>query len=129
MKRVLRRKGDTTIYFGSEDGKHYRGHYQPHEPLKKHIERNHQIVNEAPASGNRNGWRYAGSVPMTVLWEWLQKTKTPMDVWARNEGGAKDKFIAWLKAEYPALFPKAGAQARPQIAVPTTYTVRPQGDG
>jgi hypothetical protein len=127
MKRTTANFGDAQRYFGSEDGKHYRGIRQNIEPLKRHIEHLHHKVNEAPSSGNRNQWAYRGSIPMALLTEWLWKTKTPMHDWAVNRGGAKDQFLKWLQSEHPKLMPKAGAAARPQIVVPTTYKVRANG--
>ena len=124
MKRVTARHGDGYRYFASEDGKHYRGIYQDHDMLKAHIRLQNDTVNGAPSRGNPRRWGYVGSIPQATLLEWLWKTRTPMDVWARNEGGAKDKFLRWLKAEHPLLFPKPGAAARPQIVVPMSYRKR-----
>jgi hypothetical protein len=124
MRRVMARYGDTHRYFASEDGKHYRGHYQDHAALKAHIEFTDQMVNGAPSRGNPNQWGYAGSIPMSLLWEWCQKTRTPLDVWARDEGGAKQHFLRWLKSEHPHLFPQQVTRARPQIVVPVTYRKR-----
>jgi hypothetical protein len=124
MKRTVKNFGDMRRWFASESGARYRGYTQKVEPIKEHIRYLNHKVNEAPASGNKAGWSYVGSIPMTMVIDWCTKTKTPFDVWARNEGGAKDKFIAWLKSEHPQLMPKTGAKARPSIAVPTTYKSR-----
>jgi hypothetical protein len=118
MKRITRNYGTGLVkYFGSEDGKHYRGLRQNLAPIKKHVEQLNHKVNDAPSRGNREQWQYLGSIPKVFLQHWLQNTGTPMDVFARNEGGARDKFIKWLRSEHPGLFPKAGAAARPTVAV------------
>jgi hypothetical protein len=127
MKLITRNFGDAFRYFGAEDGRHYRGIWQGHAALKAHIRFLNDKVNGAPASGNRNRWGYAGSIPMSLLTAWLWRTRTPMDVWARNEGGAKDQFKLWLRREHPHLLPKPGAAARPQIVVPLTYRKRNDG--
>lgn len=127
MKRTTKIVGDTVRYFASEDGKNYRGLRQDHAGIKRHLDFMRHAVQEAPSKGNPNQWSWRGSIPVTVLYEWLNKTRTPIDVWARNEGGAKDKFLAWMRQEHPALMPKAGAAARPSIVVPTTYRKRNDG--
>lgn len=127
MKRLVSRAGDTARYFASEDGKHYRGFYQDHDALKAHIRFNDDMVNGAPARGNPNRWGYAGSIPQSLLIDWCWKTRTPLDVWARDEGGAKQEFLRWLKREHPALFPKITTAARPSIVVPVTYRKRDDG--
>lgn len=128
MKRTTANFGDVQRYFGHEDGKSFRGIRQDHAGIKRHIEFMRHKVQEAPASGNRNGWQWRGSIPMALLTEWLWKTRTPMHEWATNRGGAKDRFLAWLRSEHPALLPKPGAAARPQIAVPTVYRARAKKD-
>lgn len=83
-------------WHASEDGKHYRGHSQDMQPVFDHVRHMDDKVNSAPKSANRNGWRYAGSIPTAVLIDWMNKNGVQFDQFARNEGGVKDKFKKWL---------------------------------
>lgn len=121
MKRLTAVFAGMRKTFSSEDGAHYRGYEQPVEPIKEHIKQLDDSVNSAPASGNPNGWRYAGSIPMVLLMDWLKVSGTPIDVWARNEGGAKDSFLAWLRSAHPQVFVST---ARPLITVPSNYSAQ-----
>lgn len=125
MKRIVAQHGsDLTHYFGSEDGKHYRGFYQRAEPLLAHAKRLNDTVNTAPAIGNPNGWAYAGSVAITTVIDWCTRTGCTFDQWARNEGGIKDQFLRWYKREFSKMMPTQGASARPSIVVPSSYKAR-----
>lgn len=127
MKRIVAQHGsDLTQYFGAEDGKHYRGFYQRAKPLLDHARRMNDVVNTAPAAGNKNGWKYAGSVAISTVIEWCKRTGCTFDQWARNEGGIKDKFMVWYRSEFSKMMPSQGASARPSIVVPQTYRVRTQ---
>lgn len=126
MKRITRFRGDLATYFGAEDDKHYRGVYQDMTPVLEHVRHMTHKVNEAPAAGNRNGWRYGGSIPLSVLTDWCHKRGVTFDMYARNEGGLKDEFKRYLKAEFSKFLAAhhTGARARPTIAVPSVYRSR-----
>ena len=125
MKRIVAQHGsDLVQYFGSEDGKHYRGFYQRAEPLLAHAKRLNDTVNTAPVVGNPNGWKYAGSVAIGTVIDWCKRTGCTFDQWARNEGGIKDQFLRWYKSEFSKMMPTQGASARPSIVVPQSYRVR-----
>lgn len=85
--RPLGKNGDITRSFASEDGAHYRHSKQELDGAIKHVEHLRHKVNEAPRSGNKGGWAHAGSIPFTVLVDWLNKNGYTIDQWARNEGG------------------------------------------
>ncbi len=90
--------GDVRRTFASEDGKHYRHTRQEMDGVIKRVERLREQVNEAPKATNRNGWHYAGSVPMTVITDWLQKNGYTWPQFATNEDNAKVKFMAYFKS-------------------------------
>ncbi len=73
--------------FAYEDGIAYRGHRQDMKPVLRHAERTRTKVNEAPKSGNKNGWEHMGTIPMSLLLDWLSKHGYQIDQWARNDGG------------------------------------------
>ncbi len=85
--RPLGRNFDIVKSFASESGAHYRHYRQEMDPVIKHVEYLSQKVNEAPSRGNTGGWEYAGSIPFTILLDWLNEHGYRMDQWARNEGG------------------------------------------
>lgn len=116
-KRRLKHRGELQTYFGSEDGIHYRGIHQEMNPVIERVKRLDAQVNEAPAVGNTNDWRYLGSIPVSVLVDYLTKRNIPMDVFARNEGGVKDEFKRWLKSnrDLRKFLAQPAAKARPFV--------------
>lgn len=100
----------------SEDGVHYRYEQQDMAPVLEHVRFLSEKVNEAPAAGNRNDMRYLGSIPMTVLTDWCQKTRVGLDAYARNQFGEKDQFIKYLRADFPVFF--AAKKKSPSIIMP-----------
>jgi hypothetical protein len=113
IKRVTRHSGDIARYFGYEDGVAYRGHRQNVEAIKSHVAFMDAKVNGAPSRGNPREWTYRGSIPQSLLIDYLTQRRIGYDVWARNEGGEKDRFMKWLQINHPALMPKQVTAARP----------------
>ena len=72
-----------------EDGKVYRGVRQFIEPVIEHVDRQNELVNSS--SG---GWRYAGSVPMVMIVEWLRNNGYTMEDFGKDEN-VKKKFLAY----------------------------------
>ena len=75
---------------------HFRHLHQEMQPVIDHVRFNAQKVNEAPRAGNKNEWAYIGSIPMTILLDWLEKENLRMDQFARNDDGCKDRFKQWF---------------------------------
>jgi hypothetical protein len=65
----------------------FRRLHQEGSPIVRHVEQLRHKVNEAPTSGNPNGWQHAGSIPMVMLVGWLKENGYTMHQWAVNEGG------------------------------------------
>ena len=95
MKKHIGQNLDVAKMFLAEDGKHYRGQRQDIAPI---IDRVTDLRNGAITSKikNPNEWRHVGSIPMTVLLDWLTKNRYTMDQWARNEDRSKDKFLRYF---------------------------------
>ena len=131
---------DIQQVFASEDGKHYRGYRQDLDPVIRKVEHLRQKVNEAPRSENPNQWKHVGSIPMTVLVDWLMKNKFTIDQFARNDGGikgktypestsgVKDKFLKYfLSREFSKLHNSHITTKREssQFVVPSTLRTKP----
>lgn len=102
--RTIKAYSDLRTWFASEEGKEYRGMSQDLSPVFQHVRQMDDKVNGAPSAGNK-GWKYAGSVPMSVMVDWLGKNHYTFDQWARNEDGAKDKFKKYIRSrEFHKLF-------------------------
>ncbi len=85
--RPLAQRLDIRKSFASEDGTHYRHFKQDLDPAIRHVEQMRHKMNDAPKTANKSGWQHVGSIPMTVLVDWLTKNGYTMDQWARNDGG------------------------------------------
>lgn len=85
--RPLQQNMDVRKTFATEDGTHYRHWKQDFDPAIRHVEHLRHKVNQAPKVGNRSGWSHVGSIPITLLQDWLTRNGYTMDQWARNEGG------------------------------------------
>ena len=103
-KRRTGGAGDTARYFSSEDGAHYRGHYQDLEPA---IRRTKAIIHAEQAHSKKDnpmGRTYIGSVPWAVLIDWLNKNHYTIDQFARREGTIRPDFMKYfLSREYSKL--------------------------
>ena len=95
MKKHIGQSLDVAKMFVSEDGKHYRGHRQDIQPIMDRVEelRKGAITSKVR---NPNEWRHVGSIPMTVLLDWLAKNRYSYDQWARNDDKARDKFLKYF---------------------------------
>ena len=100
-KRLLQNYGSLKSFFASEDGRHYRQDRQELKPVFDYVKQRHETINEQ----GDGRWRSVGTIPMTVLMEWLQENHYTIDQWARNEDNAKKKFIKHIRSrEYHKLF-------------------------
>jgi len=104
--RLTRAIGEYTRGFASEDGLNYRTERQEMDPVLRHIKFLDDKVNQAPTVGNQNDWHYAGSIPMVVLTDWVNKNGFSMHDFAVNNNNCKTRFMAYLKSEMPAFLTK-----------------------
>ena len=107
-QRVTKVAGDYLRRFFSQDGRHFRRETQEIGPAIKRVEEIRHLHDQATRASNPNEWRHKGSIPMSVLIEWLTKNGFTIDQWARNDGGipgkryphsrsgVKDKFLAYF---------------------------------
>lgn len=93
FKRISKVAGDYARGLIVEDGQVVRHERQELAPTIRRVERFRQLA-DSRRSPNPNEWRHLGSIPMTVLIEWLGKTGHTMDQWARNDGGTPCPFGA-----------------------------------
>jgi hypothetical protein len=100
----------------SEDGVNYRHERQNMNPVIQHVKFLQEKVNGAPKAGNTNDMRYVGSIPLTVLTDWCTKVGVGMDAYARNQFGEKDKFLSYLRSEFPVFL--ADKKKSSQILLP-----------
>jgi hypothetical protein len=104
-RRLIKNYGDLKRWHSSEDGKDYRGVSQDLDPVFKHVRFMDDKMNRASRADNPNQWKSIGSIPMSILIDWLQKNHYTMDQWATNEDGAKTKFLKFIKKrEFHKLF-------------------------
>lgn len=97
-KRFLGHSAGVNKAFISEDGKHYRATRQDMAPIIQRVESFKEKVNEAPKATNRHGWHYAGSVPLTMITDYIHRRGYTFDQFARNDGGIKDDFMAYFNS-------------------------------
>lgn len=107
-ERLTKASGDYLRGFRTEDGEHYRTERQNLAPAMKRVQEIRHLHDQATRSSNPNEWQHVGSIPMTVLIDWLTANRFTMDQWARNDGsvpgkqypesrsGVKDKFLAYF---------------------------------
>ena len=81
---------------GTNRVEHIRHLHQEMDPVIEHVRETAQKVAAAPTVGNPDGWAYLGSIPMTILLDYLAKRNVRMDQYARNEDGIKDEFKTWI---------------------------------
>lgn len=83
--RPTKRAGDYLRTFSTEDGKHFRGEYQDLNPAIRRVE----LIREAQEfkGTGRFDRQFIGSIPETMLIDWITKRGYTIDQWARNEGG------------------------------------------
>lgn len=77
---------------GAKTSVFYRKFTQDMDPVIDRVRHLAQKVNTAPKAGNQHDLHYVGSLPMTILIDWLNARGLRMDQWARDEGGIKQQF-------------------------------------
>ena len=87
--RPIKASGDYARGFVTQHGKHYRKEVQNIAPTMKRVKEIAELQSYATAASNPNGWRYLGSIPETLLIDWLNTHGYTMDQWARNDGGTR----------------------------------------
>ncbi len=115
-ERFLKRVGDYARSFVSQDGSFFRREHQNIAPAIKRVQEIRDMHSYATKASNPNEWRHVGSIPMTMLIDWLTDNHFTMDQWARNDGGipgkqypnsksgVKDKFLKhFLSRDYSKL--------------------------
>lgn len=106
-KKTVYRKGELVKTVQSEDGKHYRHFSQDLRPVMDRVTYLNEKVNGATRAENRNGYHYLGSVPITVITDWLEQHNYTLNEFATNAGGdrrrtdptgpgVKDKFLRYF---------------------------------
>jgi hypothetical protein len=98
--RPIYKKGEVSKSFASEDGRHYRHFRQDIDPIIERVQHNRDIAKNSTKFSNPNGWQHKGTVPMTVLLDWLQKHGYTFDEFARADRndvyGPKHKFLKYF---------------------------------
>ena len=79
-----------------EDGKQYAGISQDMGPLMDRVRYLDAKVNGATAQENKRGQKYIGSIPNSVLIEWLHRHGHTYRDWLINADGCKDKFKKYI---------------------------------
>ena len=98
--RPIYRHGETQKSFASEDGKHYRHYRQDIDPIVERVQHNRDIAAASTKASNPNGWQHKGTIPMTMLVDWLHKHGYTIDEFARadrnDKYGPKYKFLRYF---------------------------------
>jgi hypothetical protein len=138
--RLTRAVGDYVRTFSSEDGNHYRTEKQELGPAMRRA----KLIQDAQAVNGtgKNDRRYVGSIPKTVLIDWLRTHGYQIEQFARNDGGdpyktnphhgngVKDKFLKYfLSRDFAKLHSQHVTTKREssQIVVPN-YIGKRDGD-
>ena len=87
--RPLALSGDYRREFLTEDGLHYRKESQNIAPVMQRVKDFSEQMTHANRENNPNGRRYLGSIPKTMLIDWLTARNYTMDQFARNDGGTR----------------------------------------
>jgi hypothetical protein len=100
--RPIYKDGGVVKTFASEDGAHYRHYRQDIDPIIERVKYNRDIATDSNKLANPNGWRHEGTVPMTMLVDWLHKHGYTIDEFARadrnDKYGPKYKFLKYFKS-------------------------------
>jgi len=103
-KRKTGGAGDYARSFSSEDGVHYRGHHQELGPAMRRVEQIRELQALQNKQNNPTGRTYIGSVPVTVLQDWLAKHNYTWEQWGRKEGTIRQEFMKYfLSREFSKL--------------------------
>lgn len=87
--RLTKAAGDYARGFVSHHGQHFRKEVQEIGPAMKRVKEIAELQSYATSATNPSGWNYIGSVPQTILVDWLNAHGYTMDQWARNDGGSR----------------------------------------
>ena len=90
--------------FSYEDGKGYRGYHFDADAAKDHVK-----YKQDQAQYFKKDWQYVGSIPMEMVikYQITLPEDEQQDFWHRfaTDKLTKQKFLSWLKKEYPDLLP------------------------
>lgn len=81
--------GDYRREFLTEDGRHFRKESQDIAPAIQRVKDHSEMMTHATRANNPMGRQYLGSIPKTMLIDWLTARGYTMDEWARNDGGTR----------------------------------------
>ena len=84
------------VTYSTEGDKVYTGTHQDIEPVIKHVQKVRDMHQYATKQSNPNEWRHVGSVPIVIIVDWCKNNGYDFSQWARNEDGAKDKFLKYF---------------------------------
>jgi hypothetical protein len=87
--RLIGTSGDYARGFVTQHGKHFRKEVQNIAPAMKRVKDIAELQSYATKASNPNEWGYIGSIPKTILIDWLNSHGYSMEEWARNEGGTR----------------------------------------
>jgi hypothetical protein len=87
---------DYAVTHSEEDVKIITGWHQDVTPTIKHVQKVRDMHSYATKSSNPNEWRHVGSVPIAIIVDWNRRNGYTFSQWARNEDGAKDKFLKYF---------------------------------
>ena len=87
--RPLALSGDYRREFLTEGGLHYRKETQNIDPVIQRVKDFSEQMTHANRENNPNGREYLGSIPQTMLIDWLNSRNYTYDQFARNDGGTR----------------------------------------
>lgn len=86
----------SSISYSEEDGRGYVGHHIELNPHIKRVQYLRDVFGAATKASNPNGWEHVGRIPIPIVTDWCRSNGYSFDQWARNEDGAKDKFMRYF---------------------------------
>jgi len=89
--KILFNRNGLKKTFISEGGNNYRHFSQDMDPVMDRVKYLNEKVNGATRAENRSGYQYLGSVPVTMITDWLEKHNYTLNDFAINAGGQKGK--------------------------------------
>jgi len=88
--------GDYSRSFSVEDGNFYRGFHQDLAPAIRRTELIREAQSRRSRASNPTDRQYIGSVPQTVLIDWLNARGYTIDQFARREGTIREEFMRYF---------------------------------
>ena len=102
--RLVKAGGASSQTFSYEDGKGYRGYHFDTGAVKDHVK-----YKQDQSQYFKKDWQYVGSIPMEMVikYQITLPEDEQADFWHRfaTDKLTKQKFLSWLKQEYPELLP------------------------